>query len=112
MIETLMRHWNWFAACFGIYFVYGCMVYVDAIKRSPYYLYVGLTIAFIGNLIWLHCAKRPINPTEMLYTGLIWDLVIMFSFMGAGLLFGAVHLSWTTLLGFILLFAGSILLKL
>lgn len=112
MIHVLIKNWLWFVSCFAIYFVYGCLVYFEPIKRSPHYLYIGLTIALIGNLTWLFCAKRPESATEILYVGLVWDLVIMLSFMAASFAFNAVHFNIRTAIGIALLLAGSILLKL
>lgn len=112
MIETLIKHGLWFAICAAVYFGYGCFTYSNTAKVHPWYFYIGLAIAFVGNLSWLMLAKRSSNPTEMLYIGVLWDIIILGSFLVAGLLFGAVHANWHTALGLALIVAGSVLLKL
>jgi len=112
MIETLLKHLSWFFLCGFVYFTYGCFTYSEWAKGHKWYIYGGLIIAFAGNLSWLLLAKKSTGATEMLYIGVLWDLVILLAFCAAGLVFGAVHPNWHTALGLTLIIVGSVLLKL
>ena len=88
------------------------MVYSPTLKISPWFLPLGLAIATVGNLVWMTLTRKLATSTEILYAGLIYDLVITFSIITAGSFYSAVELTWRSIVGLSCIVAGVILLKL
>lgn len=70
------------------YLAYACIGFSNEIRNSPYYMWLGLTAALIGNVMWIIIAKTLNDPNEIFVAGFVFDFIILLTFVAAPMLMG------------------------
>ena len=104
--------WFTFIGALLFYLAGAFIAYDTAIKASPWFLPVGITIGIGSNLIWLYVTKLTLDNKQLFLYGLIWDVMMMAAYIVIPLTLFDVVLDWKQIVGTILVVAGLILTKL
>lgn len=87
-----------------------CLLYSSNFKNSPYYYWVGLVIGLITSSLWLFIAKQS-EGSNLYVRGLIWDCMIIGTYVLIPALFFDVRLTLMTTIGCVFIVIGMLLTK-
>lgn len=97
------------------FFLYALSAYISfhpLIKKQWYFLYLGLSVSLVCNLIWLHIAKTTENVSKLTVYGLYWDSLITFCFLAVPFFFFEVQFNYKQLIGIMFILLGIGITKL
>lgn len=86
--------------------------FIEPLKRSAWFYPIGLILALIANIIWLHIARTTLDKELVYIRGLVWDAMIVGAYVAIPVIFFGVRLSGVALLGVTLIITGLVLTKL
>lgn len=95
-----------------IYVIYALVVFNPTFKTSSWYVWLGLLIALLGNLVWMLIAKSSDNSNQMMFYALLWDSMVVMSFVLVPVFAYGVKLSLVTIIGIATTTLGLIVMKL
>lgn len=88
------------------------VAYHPSIKSATMLYYgLGLVIALLCNITWLFIARHSETAAQIYYRGLVWDSLIVGSYVLVPILFFGVRLSLQASLGLVLIVIGLFLSK-
>jgi hypothetical protein len=96
---------------FLLYALSATLSYSERAKVSAWYFPVGIAMAIVANLIWLHIAKISTVGSETFVRGLIWDSMIVMCYVIVPILFYGVRLNGIAGLGAVMIVVGIFLTK-
>lgn len=99
--------------CAGLlYGLYSWLCFNPALKGMPWAKWAGLAMAILANMVWIFLAHRTMDPSTLLYYGMVWDAIVTASSILIPVLFFGSSLTpigWTGM-GIVVL--GILLMKL
>lgn len=96
---------------FLLYSGYASLSYFEVIRESIWFIPGGLLLALLGNLCWLILARILKVPEDIFFYGIVFDLIVTFSFLLTPFILQKVNINGITILGSIILLIGLILIK-
>jgi multidrug transporter EmrE-like cation transporter len=95
-----------------IYSLYAWLTFKPELKVSAYLMPIGLSLALIGNLLWILLAKSTQEPAKLIMYGMMWDTMITLSFLLVPMMFFGVRFTLVGGVGCALVVVGLLMMKL
>lgn len=96
---------------FFLHALQASLSYNKAILESGWGLYLSILVSNATGITWLMIARRTPDQRDILTYGTIWDSLTTLSFWVVPIFFFGVKLNSTSVLGLILVAAGTLLVK-
>lgn len=103
---------SYFILAFFLYVFSAYLSFSPFIKKQWYFVYLGICISLVCNLLWLHIAKNTENVSKLTIYGLYWDSLITFCFLSVPFLFFDVQFTYKQILGICFIILGIGITKL
>lgn len=95
-----------------VYSAYAWLTFKPELKVSAYLLPIGLSLAVVGNLLWILLARSTQEPGKLIVYGMAWDAMITLSFLLVPIMFFGVRFTVVSGVGCGLVGLGLLMMKL
>jgi multidrug transporter EmrE-like cation transporter len=96
---------------FALYVCLASVSYSETLKLSKWYLVIGALGGILTNVLWLLIAKSESNSSSLMLKALIWDSMIVITYLIIPIIFFNAKLSSVQVLGILLILSGMLLTK-
>lgn len=86
--------------------------YHATLKLTHWYYPLNLLVAVLANIIWFSMAKSETNANVLMFKALIWDTIIVMTYVIVPLLFFNARFTFAQGIGILLTVVGLIITKL
>jgi len=94
-----------------VYGAYAWVSFSPSVRASGLVVPVGLSFAFVGNLLWLSIVVRTDDTATLTYYGLVWDSIVTASFVLVPVLLFGVRFTAVSAVGCLMVLVGLTIMK-
>ena len=95
-----------------VYSSYAWLTFKPEMKVSAYLLPIGISLAVVGNLLWILLARSTVDLSRLIVYGMLWDTMITLSFLLVPVVFFGVRFTVIGGVGCGLVGVGLLMMKL